>query len=60
MSDERVLIRAGRLIDVERSEVLTDRVIVVEGDRIADVLTERRPSRRPPRSICPVTPCSPA
>ena len=40
MSDERVLIHAGRLIDVERSEVLTDRVIVVEGDRIADVLTE--------------------
>jgi len=40
MSDERVLIHAGRLIDVERSEVLTDRVIVIDGDRITDVLTE--------------------
>ncbi len=40
MNDERVLIRAGRLIDVERGEVLTDRVIVVEGERVADVLTE--------------------
>ena len=40
MSDERVLIHAGRLIDVERSEVLADRVIVIDGDRITDVLTE--------------------
>ena len=40
MSDERVLIHAGRLIDVDREEVVHDRVIVVEGDRIADVLTE--------------------
>jgi imidazolonepropionase-like amidohydrolase len=40
MSDERVLIRAGRLIDVDREEILHDRVIVVEGERIADVLTE--------------------
>ena len=40
MGDERVLIRAGRLVDVEREEVLTDRVIVVDGDRIADVLSE--------------------
>jgi imidazolonepropionase-like amidohydrolase len=40
MSEERTLIRAGRLIDVDRAEVLQDRVIVVEGDRIADVLTE--------------------
>ena len=40
MSDERVLIRAGRLIDVDREEILHDRVIVVEGDRIADVVME--------------------
>ncbi|MEP6973651.1 MAG: amidohydrolase family protein [Actinomycetota bacterium] len=40
MGDERVLIRAGRLIDVEREEVLTDRVIVIEGDRIVDVLAQ--------------------
>jgi imidazolonepropionase-like amidohydrolase len=37
---ERTLIHAGRLIDVERQEVVRDRVIVVEGDRIADVVTE--------------------
>jgi imidazolonepropionase-like amidohydrolase len=40
MSEERVLIRAGRLIDVDREEVLEDRIVVVEGDRIVDVLTE--------------------
>jgi imidazolonepropionase-like amidohydrolase len=40
MTGERVMVRAGRLIDVEREQVLTGRVIVVEGDRIADVLTE--------------------
>lgn len=40
MSEERALIRAGRLIDVDREEVLHDRVIVVEGDRVVDVLTE--------------------
>ena len=40
MTGERVVVRAGRLIDVEREQVLTDRVIVIEGDRIADVLTE--------------------
>jgi imidazolonepropionase-like amidohydrolase len=40
MSDERVLIRAGRLIDVERERVLTDHVIVIEGDRIVDVVAE--------------------
>jgi imidazolonepropionase-like amidohydrolase len=40
MADERVLIRAGRLIDVEREEILTDRVVVVDGDRIVDVLSE--------------------
>ena len=35
-----MLIRAGRLIDVEREEILTDRVVVVDGDRIVDVLSE--------------------
>jgi imidazolonepropionase-like amidohydrolase len=40
MSEARVLVSAGRLIDVDRGEVLHDRVIVVEADRIADVLTE--------------------
>ena len=35
---ERTLIHAGRLIDVDRSEVVRDRVIVVDGDRIADVV----------------------
>jgi imidazolonepropionase-like amidohydrolase len=40
MTEERVLIRAGRLIDVDREEVLDGRVIVVEGDRIADVSTD--------------------
>jgi imidazolonepropionase-like amidohydrolase len=38
MTVERTLIRAGRLVDVERAEVLDDRVIVLEGDRIMDVL----------------------
>ena len=37
---ERTLIHAGRLIDVDREEVVRDRVIVVEGDRIADVVAE--------------------
>ena len=36
---ESTLIHAGRLIDVEREEVVHDRVIVVEGDRITDVVT---------------------
>ena len=35
---ERTLIRAGRLIDVGRSDVLADRTIVVEGDRVVDVV----------------------
>jgi imidazolonepropionase-like amidohydrolase len=37
---ERVLIRAGRLIDVDSGQAVRDRVIVVDGDRIVDVLTE--------------------
>jgi imidazolonepropionase-like amidohydrolase len=40
MSSERTLIRAGRLIDVERADALADRTIVVEGDRVVDVVTE--------------------
>jgi len=40
MTVERTLIRAGRLLDVERGELFDDRVIVVEGDRIVDVTTE--------------------
>jgi imidazolonepropionase-like amidohydrolase len=40
MTVERTLIRAGRLLDVERGELFDDRVIVVEGDRIVDVSTE--------------------
>lgn len=38
MIDDRIMIRAGRLVDVERAEALDDRVIVVEGERIADVI----------------------
>ncbi len=37
MTDDRTLIRAGRLIDVERQEVLTDLALVVEGERIVEV-----------------------
>lgn len=40
MAPDRVLIRAGRLLDVERGELVTDRVVVVVGDRIADVLPQ--------------------
>ena len=40
MGDERTLVHAGRLLDVGRGELLDDRVIVVEGDRIVDVTTE--------------------
>lgn len=40
MAPERVLIRAGRLVDVERGELVTDRVVVVVGDRIAEVLPQ--------------------
>ena len=50
MSDERILIRAGRVIDVERSEVQGDRTIVVEGDRIVDVVIDG-PSETGARTI---------
>jgi imidazolonepropionase-like amidohydrolase len=36
-SAETVYVRAGRLIDVERSRVLTDQMIRIENDRIAEV-----------------------
>ena len=35
---QRTLVRAGRLIDAGRSDVLPDRTIVVEGDRVVDVV----------------------
>lgn len=35
--DRRTPIRAGRLIDVEAGEVLTDQIITITGDRIASV-----------------------
>ncbi len=40
MAAERTLIRAGYLLDVERGERVADRVLVIEGDRIAEVLTD--------------------
>jgi hypothetical protein len=55
---ERTLIHAGRLIDVDREEVVRDRVIVGEGDRIADVVAEAPAETSRPRSISPSTPCS--
>ncbi|CAN5804627.1 amidohydrolase family protein [soil metagenome] len=35
---ERIVLTADRLIDTERGEVLTGRSVIVDGDRIADVL----------------------
>lgn len=35
---ERIVLTADRLIDTERGEVLTDRAVIVEGDRITDVV----------------------
>jgi imidazolonepropionase-like amidohydrolase len=35
---ERFVVRPDRLLDVERGDLLTDRVVVVEGDRIAAVV----------------------
>jgi imidazolonepropionase-like amidohydrolase len=40
MASDRSLIRAGRLLDVARGELVPDRVLVVEGDRIAEVVGE--------------------
>jgi len=35
---ERLVIRAGRLVDVLAGEVMTDRAILVEGERVTDVV----------------------
>jgi imidazolonepropionase-like amidohydrolase len=35
---ERIVLTADRLIDTERGEVVTDRAVIVEGDRIIDVV----------------------
>ncbi|HEX6130654.1 MAG TPA: amidohydrolase family protein [Actinomycetota bacterium] len=35
---ERIVLRPDRVIDPERAEVLVDRAVIVEGDRIADVV----------------------
>jgi imidazolonepropionase-like amidohydrolase len=40
MADEPTLVHAGRLLDVELGELLDDRVIVVEGDRIVEVVSQ--------------------
>jgi imidazolonepropionase-like amidohydrolase len=39
MSEGRVVIRAGKLVDVDAGEVLADRAIVVRGDRIDTVVS---------------------
>ena len=36
---DRVVLTPDRLIDTERGEVLTDRAVIVEGDRITDVVS---------------------
>src|SRR6185369_5152095 len=36
-AQELVAVRAGRLVDVERGEVLRDRLILIRGDKIASV-----------------------
>ena len=38
MSDDPIVVRAGRLVDVESGEVLSDRAVVVRGDRIESVV----------------------
>ena len=40
MPDERTLVLAGRLLDVERGELLDDRVIVIESDRIVEIIAD--------------------
>ena len=42
-AQQPVVIRAGRLVDVERGEVRRDQVIVVRGDRVAEVLPAGSP-----------------
>ena len=46
-SAEPLVVFAGRLLDVTTGDVLTDRALVLDGDRIRDVV-DARP--RPPRS----------
>ncbi len=36
---ERVVLTSDRLIDTERGEVLTDRAVIVDGDRVTDVVS---------------------
>ncbi|MGZ8581145.1 MAG: amidohydrolase family protein [Actinomycetota bacterium] len=36
---ERIVLTSDRLIDTERGEVLTDRAVIVDGDRVADVVS---------------------
>ena len=48
-AQELVAVRAGRLVDVERGEVLRDRLILIRGDKIASV--EPWPAK-PPTGAC--------
>ncbi|HET8623620.1 MAG TPA: amidohydrolase family protein [Gemmatimonadales bacterium] len=47
-AQDRVAIRAGRLVDVERGEVLRDRLILIRGDRIEAIDSG---STRPPAGV---------
>ncbi|MGH7588030.1 MAG: amidohydrolase family protein, partial [Gemmatimonadota bacterium] len=42
--EPRVVIRAARLLDVERGEIVADAVVVVEGERIAAVNPDALPA----------------
>ena len=56
-----IAVRAGRFVDVDRGEVLRDRLIVIRGDRVEAILPG--PPGHPPArksSISPVTPSCPA
>lgn len=50
-----VVIRAARLLDVERGEIVTDVVVVVEGDRIAAVNPDATPAGADPIDLGDVT-----
>ncbi len=59
----RVIIRAGRVLDVKTGKTLTNQAIVIEGDKIVSVgpAADAKPDAGAPRpSICPMPPCSPA
>jgi imidazolonepropionase-like amidohydrolase len=45
---KRILIRAGRLVDVRSGRVLTDQAILIEGDRIKEVGSARAMASRAP------------